>query len=70
MIVCRVKTDTLPSLDCGDEVADWLCRYFGRTGLRLHFSAPSLEKRECQKNKKNWKHPAQPGDLVGGSTWH
>ncbi|KAK7493476.1 hypothetical protein BaRGS_00015376 [Batillaria attramentaria] len=56
-----VKTDTVTSLDCGDEVAAWLCRYFKRDGLRLHFSAPSLEKRDCSKNQKNWNHPAKSG---------
>ena len=60
----RIKTDTIDSVDCGDEVADWLCRYFNRTGLRLHYSSPSLEKRDASKAKKPWDHPAKPGDMV------
>ncbi|XP_076442093.1 mitochondrial amidoxime-reducing component 1-like [Babylonia areolata] len=64
-----VKTDTVPSVDCGDEVAAWLCHYFNRSGLRLHFSAPSLEKRQCQLAKKMWNHPAQPGDLTALSDY-
>lgn len=59
-----IKVDTLPTVDCGDEVADWLCRYFKRPGLRLHFSAPSLEKRDSSKVKKPWTNPAKPGDQV------
>ena len=55
----------MDSVDCGDEVADWLCHYFKRSGLRLHFSAPSLEKRDSSKAQKAWEHPAKPGDMVG-----
>ncbi|CAG5121383.1 unnamed protein product [Candidula unifasciata] len=58
-----IKTDTLPSVDCGDEVADWLSKYFNRPGLRLHFSAPSQTKRDASNAKKLWEHPAKPGDL-------
>ena len=64
IFISRVKTDTIDSLDMGDEVAHWLCKYFSRSGLRLHFSAPSLEKRQCKLNKKLWLHPAKDGDMV------
>ena len=60
-----VKTDTLPTIDLGDEVAKWLCTYFKREGLRLHYSAPDMEKRDSANAKKMWKHPAKPGDKVG-----
>uniref|UniRef100_A0A0B6ZH82 MOSC domain-containing protein n=1 Tax=Arion vulgaris TaxID=1028688 RepID=A0A0B6ZH82_9EUPU len=58
-----LKTDTVPSVDCGDEVAEWLSRYFKRPGLRLHFSAPSQEKRDSSNAKKLWDNPAKPGDM-------
>jgi uncharacterized protein YcbX len=58
-----VKTDTVPSVDCGDEVASWLDRYFKRSGLRLHFSAPSQQKRDASNTKKPWVNPAKPGDM-------
>ncbi|ESO82966.1 hypothetical protein LOTGIDRAFT_134202 [Lottia gigantea] len=64
-----IKTDTVQSLDCGDKVAEWLCRYFNRDGLRLHFSEASLEKRDSHNAKKNWQHPAQPGDLTAFSDY-
>ncbi|CAL1529446.1 unnamed protein product [Lymnaea stagnalis] len=64
-----IKTDTVPSVDCGDDVSNWLCRYFKREGLRLHYSAPSLEKRDCYKAKKMWQHPAKPGDMCAFSDY-
>ncbi|XP_005104806.1 mitochondrial amidoxime-reducing component 1 [Aplysia californica] len=59
-----VKADTIRSVDMGDAVADWLCRYFDRTGLRLHYSAPNLEKRDASNAKKLWQNPAKPGDML------
>ncbi|XP_071080529.1 mitochondrial amidoxime-reducing component 1-like [Haliotis cracherodii] len=64
-----VKTDTVDSLDCGAEAAQWLCKYLNRAGLRLHFSAPSLEKRDSYYGKKLWEHPALPGDLTAFSDY-
>ncbi|XP_005109547.1 mitochondrial amidoxime-reducing component 1 [Aplysia californica] len=64
-----IKTDTVRSVDMGDAVADWLCRYFSKTGLRLHYSAPNLEKRDASKAKKMWQHPAQPGDMCAFSDY-
>ena len=71
-----VKVDTVETLDCGEEAAGWLCKYFQREGLRLHFSHPDLEKRDSFNAKKAWAHPAKPGDLVsdlstplGTETW-
>ncbi|KAK6181651.1 hypothetical protein SNE40_009466 [Patella caerulea] len=64
-----VKTDTVQSLDCGDDVANWLCRYFQREGLRLHFSEATLEKRDSSKAQKNWSHPALEGDLTAFSDY-
>lgn len=64
-----VKTDTLPTIDLGDEVAKWLCTYFKREGLRLHYSAPDMEKRDSANAKKMWKHPAKPGDKVALSDY-
>ncbi|XP_041351133.1 uncharacterized protein LOC121370098 [Gigantopelta aegis] len=64
-----VKTDTLDSLDCGDDVAEWLCRYFNRDGLRLHFSPRDMEKRDASKAVKTWNHPALPGDLTAFSDY-
>lgn len=64
-----IKTDTVPTIDCGDEVANWLCRYFKREGLRLHFSAPSQEKRDSANARKPWANPAKPGDMCALSDY-
>ncbi|XP_067682087.1 mitochondrial amidoxime-reducing component 1-like [Haliotis asinina] len=64
-----VKTDTIDSLDCGPEAAQWLCKYFNRDGLTLRFSAPTLEKRDSYNAQKLWKHPALVGDMTALSDY-
>lgn len=64
-----VKADTVDSVDCGDDVANWLCRYFKRDGLRLHYSSPSLEKRDASNASKPWPHPAKKGDMCAFSDY-
>ncbi|KAL5008008.1 hypothetical protein ScPMuIL_013589 [Solemya velum] len=59
-----IKTDTVDSLDCGDEVASWMDKFLNRVGLRLHFSAPSIEKRDSSKAVKPWNHAAKGGDMT------
>lgn len=60
----RVWDELLQSVDCGDEVGRWLSSYLKRDGIRMHFSALSLDKKDLTKVKRKFKHPAQPGDLV------
>lgn len=69
MSAIKVKVDTVPTIDCGDEVSDWLISFLNRPGLRLHFSAPFLQKRCCALAQKTWNHPAQEQDMVALSDY-
>ncbi|KAH3711722.1 mitochondrial amidoxime-reducing component 1-like [Dreissena polymorpha] len=49
-----VKNTPLPALDMGAEAAGWVCSVLQQEGLRLNFSAPSLDKRLSSKVHKDW----------------
>lgn len=58
---CRVWSEKIEGLDCGDEAGDWLSTFLKVEGLRLLYSAPGLPRQDVTRNKKPV-NPSKPGD--------
>ncbi|KAK3597420.1 hypothetical protein CHS0354_040158 [Potamilus streckersoni] len=66
---CRVWSDRIEALDCGDDAGAWVSQYLGTEGLRIVFSASYMPKRDINLEDRPWGNPAQPGDISAFSDW-
>ncbi|OWF37746.1 mitochondrial amidoxime-reducing component 1-like [Mizuhopecten yessoensis] len=65
----KIKEEWSTSLDLGDEAASWMDKFLGKTGLRVHFSSPEMDKRDASNVTKLWKHNAKKGDTLAFSDY-
>ncbi|XP_060079587.1 mitochondrial amidoxime-reducing component 1-like [Ylistrum balloti] len=65
----KIKEEWSSSLDLGDEAATWMDKFLGKTGLRVHFSSPEMDKRDASNVTKLWEHYAKKGDKLAFSDY-
>ncbi|XP_060601564.1 mitochondrial amidoxime-reducing component 1-like [Ruditapes philippinarum] len=64
LVTILVKEQKQSTLDCGDKAAAWISKVVGKDNLRLHHSAPSLEKRLSHQVLKDWPTQIRKHDEV------
>ncbi|XP_045160180.2 mitochondrial amidoxime-reducing component 1-like [Mercenaria mercenaria] len=64
IVTVFVKELPQSAIDCGDKAAAWLSKVLGKDNLRLHHSAPTVEKRLSHKVSKDWPTLIQQHDEV------
>lgn len=61
---CRIFSHWVNALDCGEEAADWVCRFLKRSDLRLVFASKDLEMAELASFSEDPEETVLPGDQV------